>query len=130
MMLTLRALFGSAISLDLRKQFGDRVELDCFQFVIPPVEFRLIRDGRPLQEWQAGNSDMYDLQHGPGVGQWVRDGHWFFNDLDHRHDVMTCGCFRRTWPWKHADLDLIFFCWFGSARARGASSRWSRLNIA
>jgi hypothetical protein len=38
-MLSLRAPFGSTISLDLRKQFGDRVELECFQFLIPPPEF-------------------------------------------------------------------------------------------
>jgi hypothetical protein len=91
MMLSLRAPFGGTISLDLRKRFGDRVELDCFQFVIPPVEFRLGRNKRPLQEWQAANTDMYDLQHGPGVEQWARHDHWFVNDLDHRHDVLTCG---------------------------------------
>jgi hypothetical protein len=62
MMLSLRAPFGGAISLDLRGQFGDRVELQCFQFVIPPVEFRLVRNGMPLQEWQPANPDMYDLQ--------------------------------------------------------------------
>jgi hypothetical protein len=54
MMLSLRAPFGSTISLDLREKFGDRVELDCFQFVIPPVEFRLIRLGRPLQDGKRG----------------------------------------------------------------------------
>ena len=91
MMLSLRAPFGGTISLDLRKRFGDRVELDCFQFVIPPVEFRLGRNKRPLQDWQAANTDMYDLQHGPGAEQWARDDHWFVNDLDHRHDVLTCG---------------------------------------
>jgi hypothetical protein len=91
MMLSLRAPFGGTISLDLRWQFGDRVELQCFQFVIPPVEFRLVRNGMPLQEWQPANTDMYDLQHGPGVKQWARDDHWFINDLDHRQNVMTCG---------------------------------------
>jgi hypothetical protein len=50
MMLSLRAPFGGAISLDLRGQFGDRVELQCFQFVVPPVEFRLVGNGMPLQE--------------------------------------------------------------------------------
>jgi hypothetical protein len=46
MMLSLRALFGSTISLDLRKQFGDRVELDCFQFRNPSGRVSL---GSPRQ---------------------------------------------------------------------------------
>src|SRR5215467_786306 len=79
MMRSLSAPYDATISLDLREQYGDR------------VEFRLIRNSRPLQEWQAANTDMYDLQHGPGVRQWARDDHWFINDLVHRHDVMTCG---------------------------------------
>jgi hypothetical protein len=113
MMLSLRAPFGSTISLDLRKQFGNRVELDCFQFVIPPVEFRLVRDGRPLQEWQEGNSDMYDLQHGPGVEQWARDSHWFVNDLDHRHDVMTCGLLSQNLAMETRGLgfDFLLLVW-------------------
>jgi hypothetical protein len=113
MMLSLRALFGSTISLDLRKQFGDRVELDCFQFVIPPVEFRLVRLGRPLQEWQKGNSDMYDLQHPPGVRQWVRDSHWFVNDLDHWRDVMTCGLLSQNLAMETRGLgfDFLLLVW-------------------
>ena len=91
MMLSLRAPFGGTLSLDLRKRFGDRVEFGCFQFLIPPFEFRLVRNSKPLQEWQPANTEMYDLQHGPGVAQWARDNHWFINDLDHRHDVLTCG---------------------------------------
>lgn len=113
MMLSLRAPFGSTISLDLRKQFGDRVELDCFQFVIPPVEFRLVRGGRPFQEWQERNSDMYDLQHGPGVGQWARDSHWFVNDLDHRRDVMTCGLLSQNLAMETRGLgfDFLLLVW-------------------
>ncbi len=91
MILTLSAPFGSAISLDFTKQFGESVELQGFQFVTPPIEFRLLRRGMPLQEWQTGNTDMYDLQHGPGVKQWARDNHWFVNDLHYRNDVVTCG---------------------------------------
>ena len=91
MIIPLTAPFGSIISLDFRKQFGERVELECFHFVVPPIEFRLLRNNMPLQEWQQGNIAMYDLQHGPGSKQWCRDGHWFINDLDHRHDVATCG---------------------------------------
>ena len=91
MILTLSAPSGSDISLDLSNQFGESVELCYFQFVEPPIEFRLTRQHLPLQEWQSGNTEMYDLQHGPGVKQWCRDGHWFISDLDHRNDVMTCG---------------------------------------
>lgn len=91
MILTLAAPSGSNIILDFSSQLGESLELCCFQFVEPPLEFRLTRRGFLLQEWQVGNTEMYDLQHGPGVKQWCRDGHWFINDLDHRSDVMTCG---------------------------------------
>ena len=63
MILTLNALSGSNICLDVSNQFGESVELCCFQFVEPPIEFRLTRRGLPLQEWQAGNTEVYDLQH-------------------------------------------------------------------
>lgn len=91
MVLSLSALSGSIISLDLRKEFGERVELAFFQFVVPPIEFRLVRNQRPLQIWQSANTDVYDLQHCPRVKRWERDSHWFINDLDHRPDVRTCG---------------------------------------
>lgn len=91
MIRTLRAPFGSSVSLDFRRELGETVELESFQFVTPPVEFRLMRNSVALQEWQAGNMEMYDLQHSPGVKEWSRDGHWIKNDLDHRHDVITCG---------------------------------------
>jgi len=89
--LTFTALSGAHVSLDVSNQFGESVELRCFQFVEPPIEFRLMRRGQPLQEWQAGNTEMYGLQHGPAIKEWCRNGHWFVNDLDHRNDVMTCG---------------------------------------
>lgn len=95
MILTLQAPSGSTIKFDFRDQLGSSVELDCFRFVEPPVEFRLTRNGVPLQEWQAGNTDMYDLQHGPLVREWCRDDHWFQNDLAHRDDVATCGVLSR-----------------------------------
>jgi hypothetical protein len=91
MILSLTAPSGTAISRDLRKQLGDSVELQCFSFVTPPLDFRLMRGDVPLQTWQAGNTDMYDLQHCPGVNEWDRDDHCFANDLDHRQDVLTCG---------------------------------------
>jgi hypothetical protein len=42
---------------------GEQVELQAFHFVTPPIESRLLRGDLPLQEWQAGNTEMYDLQH-------------------------------------------------------------------
>lgn len=95
MILLFSAPSGVTISLDLRKQFGERVELEFFQFVTPPIEFRLVRSGKPLQEWQTGNSELYDLQHCPGVKRWAQDDHWFTNDFDHRYDVMTSGILSR-----------------------------------
>jgi hypothetical protein len=89
--LTLSGFSGSTVSLDLRKQFGESVELESFCFVTPPPEFRLLRQTTPLQKWQAANSYMYDLQHSPSAKEWCRDGRRFINDLDHRHDLMTCG---------------------------------------
>jgi len=95
MMLTLQVPFGSSISLDFRARFGEYIELECFQFVVPPVEFRLLRCARPLQDWQRSNTDMYDLQHGPGMKEWSRDGHWFVDDVHHQQNVMTCGLLSR-----------------------------------
>jgi len=88
---TFTAAFGTTLSLDLRSQFGQTVELQSFHFITSPLEFRLIRNDLALQEWQAGNTEMYDLQHPPLVAEWTRDGHSFTNDLCHRKDVMTCG---------------------------------------
>lgn len=108
MILPLNAPSGSSISLDFREKLGESVELCCFQFVEPPIEFRLTRRGLPLQEWQAGNSEMYDLQHGPGTKEWGRDGHWFVNDLDHRHDVMTSGVLAKDLVMETRGLGLKF----------------------
>ena len=108
MIITIHAPFGSTISLDFRKQFGERVELESFQFVTPPVEFRLMRNEKPLQEWQTATTEMYDLQHGPGVKEWARNDHWFTNDLDHRHDVMTCGVLSRDLILQTRGLGLQF----------------------
>jgi hypothetical protein len=102
------APFGSCISLDFGSEFGERVELESFQFIKPPIEFRLVRNGVAPQEWQAGNTDMYDLQHGPGVKQWSRDGHWIHNDLDHRHDVVTYGILTKDLVMETRGLALSF----------------------
>jgi hypothetical protein len=62
MMLKLCGPFGCTVSLDFRERFGESIELECFQFLIAPIEFRLVRNSRPLQEWQAANAEIYDLQ--------------------------------------------------------------------
>lgn len=121
MMLKLCGLFGCTVSLDFRKQFGGAIELEGFQFLIPPIEFRLVRNGRPLQEWQASNTDTYDLQHGPGVEQWTRNGHSFINDLDHRSDVMTCGILSRDlfMETRGLGLDFLLLVWLRESTRRG-----------
>jgi hypothetical protein len=91
MIISIEARAGDWVSLDLSPELGERLEIECLQFLIPPIEFRLVRNSLPLQAWQAGNRELYDLQHGPGTKEWCRDGHWFMNDLDHRQDVATCG---------------------------------------
>jgi hypothetical protein len=120
MMLKLCGSFGCTVSLDFRKQFGESFELECFLFLIAPIEFRLVR-GRPLQEWQASNSHIYALQHGPGVEQWTRNGHSFINDLDHRHDVMTCGILSRDLLMETRGLSLNFLLliWLRESTRRG-----------
>ncbi|MBZ5505111.1 MAG: hypothetical protein LAO78_06470 [Acidobacteriia bacterium] len=120
MMLTLRGPFGSSISLDFRARFGESVELQCFQFVVPPIEFRLVRGSRPLQDWQQSNTEIYDLQHGPGVKEWARDGHSFVNDIDHRHDVMTCGLLSRDllMETRGLGLDFVLLVWLRESTRR------------
>lgn len=108
MILAFENPFGSTLSLDLRKRFGESVELESFHFVAPPVEFRLTRLGVPLQDWQTANTEMYDLQHGPSVAIWERAGHWFRNDLRHRNDVMTCGVLSRDLCMETRGLALQF----------------------
>jgi hypothetical protein len=88
---TLRGCAGSVLNLDVRHQLGPHVELEFFQFVIPPIEFRLVRREVPLQRWHAGNCELFDLQHPPSARHWSRDDHEFVNDLAHRSDVSTCG---------------------------------------
>jgi hypothetical protein len=105
---TVSAPFGSCISLDFGSEFGETVELESFQFITPPIEFRLVRNGLALQEWQAGNTQMYDLQHGPGAKEWSRDRHWMNNDLDHRHHVATCGAMSKNLIMETRGLALIF----------------------
>src|SRR5215831_2678555 len=95
MIISISGLAGQLISLDLREQLGERVEIECFHFLVPPIEFRLVRNGVPLQDWQAGSNAMYDLQHPSGVKEWSRDGHCFTNDLEHRDNVLTCGVLAR-----------------------------------
>jgi hypothetical protein len=95
MILRFAGAFGLAVSLDLTESLGKKVELECFQFVVPPVEFRLVRNGLALQEWQEGNTELYDLQHAATTKEWSRGAHRFVNDLIHRDDLQTCGVLSR-----------------------------------
>lgn len=123
MILTVRAIFGSVVSLDYTKQFGESLELECFQFVTPPIEFRLLRNGISLQDWQDGNTELYDLQHGPGTKQWSRQGHWFMNDLDHRRDVMTCGVLSKNlvMATRGLGLEFVLLVWPRASTVRTAA---------
>ena len=108
MILTMRGICGKPLSLDVTATLGASVELQSFHFVVPPVEFRLVRNGVALQEWQAGNTEMYDLQHSPAVTTWSRDDHWFINDLHHRADVVTCGVLSSDLVMETSGLALEF----------------------
>jgi hypothetical protein len=108
MILTMRGTFGSSMSLDLTATLGPSVELQCFQFAVPPIEFRLVRQNIALQEWQPGNTEVYDLQHGPGLRMWCRDEHWFINDLNHRANVTTCGVLSKDLVMQTRGLALQF----------------------
>lgn len=133
-MLTIRGRCGNPLSLDLTATLGPSVELQCFQFVIPPIEFRLTRQDIALQEWQPGNTEIYDLQHGPGVKRWCRDDHWFINDVNHRTDVSTCGVLSRNLAMETQGLALEFLLLVwpreGTFRIRPASALDSLPQIA
>jgi hypothetical protein len=50
-------LTRAAVSLDMEG------ELEGFHFVNPPVEFRLVRDGSPLAEWQTWDTEYHTPQY-------------------------------------------------------------------
>lgn len=133
-MLTIRGRCGHLLSLDLTATLGASVELQCFQFVIPPIGFRLTRQSSALQDWQLGNTEIYDLQHGPGVKQWCRDDHWFINDVNHRTDVSTCGVLSKNLAMETRGLALEFLLLVwpreGTFRIRPAAALDSRPQIA
>ena len=72
----------------------------------------------------SGNTDMYDLQHGPGVRQWARDDHWFINDLVHRHDAMTCGLLSHNVLMETRGLgfDFLLLVWLREGTWRAATT--------
>lgn len=108
MILTIRGKCGNLLSLDLTATLGPSVELQCFQFVVPPVEFRLRRRDLALQKWQTANTEVYDLQHAPGVTRWCRDDRWFINDLNRRLDVATSGILSKDLVMETRGLALEF----------------------
>lgn len=77
MILTYQGEAGSSISLDLSAQLGPRAEIESFEFLTPPPEFRLVRNGLPLQRWQPWADGLFDLQHPRGhfvLQVWPREG--------------------------------------------------------
>lgn len=125
MIVTIEGLAGRRLNLDLSERLGARVELECFQFITPPIKFRLTRDGLPLQDWQNGNVELYDLQHSPAVKDWCRDDHLFVNDCHHRVDVATCGVLSKglTIETTGLNFDITLMIWPREStvsRGRGA----------
>ncbi len=58
-------LYGPAngiLSLDLREQFGLRVEFEAYNFIMPPIEYRFCRDSEPICKWRRGDTEFHDLQ--------------------------------------------------------------------
>lgn len=47
--------YGSTVQVD---QPG---EIEGYQFINPPVEFRLLRTGRPITEWGPCDTDYHSL---------------------------------------------------------------------
>jgi hypothetical protein len=39
-----------------------RCELEGFCFPEPPLEYRILRNGRPICDWRDGDSEFHDLQ--------------------------------------------------------------------
>lgn len=126
MILTMTGSCGKPLSLDLAASLGPSVELQCFQFIVPPTEFRLVRRSVALQAWQAGNTETYDLLHGTGVKMWCRDHHWFTNDLTHRRDVVTCGVLSKglVMETRGLTLEFVLMLWprEGTFRAHSPNS--------
>ena len=122
MIITITGSAGQAIGLDLREYFGDLLEIESFQFAVPPLEFRLVRNGVPLEDWQVGNTEMYDLQHPSKAKEWSRDGHRFINDLQHRNDVLTCGVLSQDLRSKLEAWHFPSHSWSGCGKPLAAPS--------
>jgi hypothetical protein len=78
-------------SIDLREQFGPRVELQGFSFGEPPIEFRFCRRGHPICDWRRGDSEYHDLQRG-SLTTWHERGTGFaYTDPAQDTDHVTFG---------------------------------------
>ncbi len=100
MILTYDGRSGSTISLDTTETIGKRAEIDMFSFFIPPLQFRLVRNGIPITDWADGTCEDHDLQRG-NLADWTervsrlrsRAGCLTFHDPPHEvvEGVVTFG---------------------------------------
>ena len=91
-MLIFRASYGSTIEIR-----GDG-ELEGFEFLQPPIEYRFLREGIPISEWAPPASGYVSLLHPVTLGIEVRT-----RGLDARHLAIEtrglCGTFiLLVWP--------------------------------
>lgn len=92
MILTFHPPAMGVLSLDVRNEYGPRVELEAFTFVNdPPAEFRFCRDGIPLCDWNPGDRDFHDLQRNRLETWTERDGEIRYTDPPQPTDHVTFG---------------------------------------
>jgi hypothetical protein len=76
---------NGATSIDIRGQFGPRVEIQGYNFIEPPIEYRFCRNGKPICDWRPGYTDFHDLQRGPLPRWWERGTDFLYEDPDPPH---------------------------------------------
>jgi hypothetical protein len=98
MTITFNGRSGSTLLLDLTDRFGKRVEIDHLSFGTPPIEFRLLRNGKPITNWVKGTEESHDLQRDCLFSRWTEyfgrhtpKDPLIFDDPPHRHDILTSG---------------------------------------
>lgn len=55
MILTYHGTYGDSVSLNMDG------ELEGFEFIEPPIDFRVVRDGSPITEWERCDSEYHTL---------------------------------------------------------------------
>ncbi len=72
-------------SLDIRGQFGPRVEIQGYSFIESPIEYRFCRNDKPICDWRQGDNEFHDLQRG-ALSWWMERGTGFlYNDPNPAH---------------------------------------------